>query len=200
MSKTLKEKYKKGDSFSREARLKGFRSRSALKLLEIQKKDKILKKGIQVLDIGSSPGGWSQVCVSFGSKVVAIDIKEMKTIEGVQFIKKNLESTTDMDFLKVINNSQFDIVLSDLAPNISGITYRDESIMIKLLKKVFLLMEACLKEKGVTLLKAFQGESLEFSRNYMKSRFERVKIRKPKSSRSNSREVYLLGKNYKRNE
>ena len=200
MSKTLKEKYKKGDSFSREASLKGFRSRSALKLLEIQKKDKILKKGIQVLDIGSSPGGWSQVCVGLGGKVVAVDIKEMETIEGVQFIKKNLESTTDMDFLKIINKSHFDIVLSDLAPNISGITYRDESIMIKLLKKVFLLMEACLKEKGVTLLKAFQGESLEFSRNYMKSRFERVKIRKPKSSRSNSREVYLLGKSYKRNE
>ena len=200
MSKTLKEKYKKGDNFSRKARLKGFRSRSALKLLEIQKKDKILKKGIQVLDIGSSPGGWSQVCVGLDAKVVAVDIKEMETIEGVQFIKKNLESTTDMDFLKIINKSHFDIVLSDLAPNISGITYRDESIMIKLLKKVFLLMEACLKEKGVTLLKAFQGESLEFSRNYMKSRFERVKIRKPKSSRSNSREVYLLGKNYKRNE
>ncbi len=200
MSKTLKEKYKRGDSFSREASLKGFRSRSALKLLEIQKKDKILRKGIKVLDIGSSPGGWSQVCVGLGGKVVAVDIKEMETIEGVQFIKKNLESTTDMDFLKIINKSHFDIVLSDLAPNISGITYRDESIMIKLLKKVFLLMEACLKEKGVTLLKAFQGESLEFSRNYMKSRFERVKIRKPKSSRSNSREVYLLGKSYKRNE
>ena len=80
MSKTLKEKYKKGDSFSREASLKGFRSRSALKLLEIQKKDKILKKGIQVLDIGSSPGGWSQVCVGLGGKVVAVDIKEMETM------------------------------------------------------------------------------------------------------------------------
>ena len=200
MSKTLKEKYKKGDNFSREARLKGFRSRSALKLLEIQKKDKILRKGIKVLDIGSSPGGWSQVCASFGSKVVAIDRKEMEIIEGVKFIRKNVESIIDMDCLKVINNSKFDIVLSDIAPNISGITFRDESIMIELLKKVFLLMEACLKERGTTLLKAFHGESFEFSRNYMKSRFERVKIRKPKSSRSNSREIYLLGKNYKRNE
>ena len=201
MSKQSNNKYKKGDSFSKKAKNLGYRSRAALKLLEIQKKDNFLVKGITVLDLGSSPGGWCQVSkkiIGEKGRVLGIDIKDMEKIRGVYFIKKDIGLVKTSDFIFDENILSFDVVLSDMAPNISGIAYTDSALMIVLLEKFIKIIEKYLKIQGQVLVKAFQGESLEFIMNYMKSHFETVRIRKPSSSRSSSSEYYLLGKGFKR--
>ena len=201
MSKQSNNKYKKGDSFSKKAKNLGYRSRAALKLLEIQKKDNFLVKGIAVLDLGSSPGGWCQVSkkiIGEKGRVLGIDIKDMEKIRGVYFIKKDIGLVKTSDFIFDENILSFDVVLSDMAPNISGIAYTDSALMIILLEKFIKIVEKYLKIQGRVLVKAFQGESLEFIMNYMKSHFETVRIRKPSSSRSSSSEYYLLGKGFKR--
>ena len=201
MSKRSNNKYKKGDSFSKKAKNLGYRSRAALKLLEIQKKDNFLGKGIKVLDLGSSPGGWCQVSkkiIGEKGRVIGIDIKDMEKICGVYFLKKDIGLVKTSDFILDENILPFDVVLSDMAPNISGIAYTDSALMIILLEKFIKIIEKYLKIQGQVLVKAFQGESLEFITNYMKSHFETVRIRKPSSSRSSSSEYYLLGKGFKR--
>ena len=201
MSKQSNNKYKKGDSFSKKAKNLGYRSRAALKLLEIQKKDNFLVKGITVLDLGSSPGGWCQVSkkiIGEKGRVLGIDIKDMEKIRGVYFLKKDIGLVKTSDFIFDENILSFDVVLSDMAPNISGIAYTDNALMIVLLEKFIKIIEKYLKIQGRVLVKAFQGESLEFIMNYMKSHFETVRIRKPSSSRSSSSEYYLLGKGFKR--
>ena len=201
MSKQSNNKYKKGDSFSKKAKNLGYRSRAALKLLEIQKKDNFLVKGIAVLDLGSSPGGWCQVSkkiIGEKGRVLGIDIKDMEKIRGVYFLKKDIGLVKTSDFIFDENILSFDVVLSDMAPNISGIAYTDSALMIVLLEKFIKIIEKYLKIQGRVLVKAFQGESLEFIMNYMKSHFETVRIRKPSSSRSSSSEYYLLGKGFKR--
>ena len=201
MSKQSNNKYKKGDSFSKKAKNLGYRSRAALKLLEIQKNDNFLVKGITVLDLGSSPGGWCQVSkkiIGEKGRVLGIDIKDMEKIRGVYFPKKDIGLVKTSDFILDENILSFDVVLSDMAPNISGIAYTDNALMIVLLEKFIKIIEKYLKIQGRVLVKAFQGESLEFIMNYMKSHFETVRIRKPSSSRSNTSEYYLLGKGFKR--
>ena len=201
MSKQSNNKYKKGDSFSKKAKNLGYRSRAALKLLEIQKNDNFLVKGITILDLGSSPGGWCQVSkkiIGEKGRVLGIDIKDMEKIRGVYFLKKDIGLVKTSDFIFDENILSFDVVLSDMAPNISGIAYTDNALMIVLLEKFIKIIEKYLKIQGRVLVKAFQGESLEFIMNFMKSHFETVRIRKPSSSRSSSSEYYLLGKGFKR--
>ena len=197
MTKSSKLIYEKADFFSRLAKEKGYRSRSSLKLIEIQKKDKFIYPGAKVLDLGCSPGGWSQVTiqkVGRRGKVFGVDVKDMKSIKGVVFIKKSIEDLVRKDF---VHRQEFfknlDIVLSDLAPNISGISIKDDASMVELLEKIQLSIDIFLKEEGAALIKVFQGESLDKMRIYMKSKFQKVRIRKPISSRSNSRETYILG-------
>jgi len=192
--------YKFGDSFSKRAKELGYRSRSSFKLIEIQKKDKLLLKGIRVLDLGSSPGGWSQVTkeiIGSTGKIIAVDLKDMQEIKGVFFIKKDIGLIEETDISFEEKFLPFDVVLSDIAPNISGISNRDNILMINLLEKIILIIENYLKKEGRVLIKAFQGESLDFITNYMKSRFETVRIRKPNSSRYKSKEYYALGNNLK---
>ena len=127
-------------------------------------------------------------------KVFGVDVKDMKPIKGVTFIKKSIEEIVRKDSEyreEFINN--LDIVLSDLAPNITGISIRDDASMVDLLEKIQLSVDIFLKEEGAALIKVFQGESLDKMRIYMKSKFQKVRIRKPISSRSNSRETYILG-------
>ena len=197
MTKYLKTIYKKADSFSRLSKAYGYRSRSSLKLLEIQKKDRFIKLSSVVLDLGCSPGGWCQVTnkiIGKNGKVLGVDIKHMEPIEGVEFIKKSVADLEDKDFKingRVINN--FDIVLSDIAPKISGIGPRDNALMMELLQKIQVVIDLFLRNDGATLVKVFQGESLDKMMIYMKSRFQKVRIRKPIPSRSSSRETYILG-------
>ena len=197
MGKKSKSNYRDGDSFSRKAKLEGYRSRSALKLKELQKKDHLIKKGMSVLDLGSFPGGWSQVSKEFvgkTGKVVGVDLQKMKAIEGTSFIHKSI---IDLEIKDFEGNLPFDIVLSDMAPNISGIQDRDNAQMINLLDKVEHSIENFLKTGGSTIIKVFQGDSLDHAKMFIKDHFLEVKIRKPNSSRPNSNETYILGINLK---
>ena len=195
MSKSSRNNFKSGDFFTVQARKKGYRARSAFKLLEISKQDNLFRQGMKVLDLGSFPGGWSQVAsdlVGNSGLVVAIDRQKMQPIKNTHFIQMNMQ---DLDLNKgsqSLGNNSFDLVLSDLAPNISGIQEKDDAEMIALIKKVFKISENYLKQKGHLLIKVFQGQSFKFTKNYMDSNFQRVKIRKPDSSRSVSSETYLL--------
>ena len=200
MPKDSNKDYKFGDSFSKRAKDLGYRSRSSFKLKEIQNKDKLLLKGMKVLDLGSSPGGWSQVTkeiIGATGKIVAVDLKDMQEIKGVIFVKKDIGLIEEEDISFEEKFLPFDVVLSDIAPNISGISDRDHILMINLLEKIIFIIENYLKKESRVLIKAFQGESLDFITNYMKSRFETVRIRKPKSSRRRSKEYYALGNNLK---
>ena len=197
MTKSSKAIYKKLDSYSKSAKSEGFRSRSAIKLLEIQKKDNFIKPNSKVLDLGSSPGGWSQVAEEIAGKrglIFSVDKKIMEPIKGVNYLNKGLEDLKKSDFevLKV-NILPFDIVLSDIAPNISGITDRDNALMNSLLLDIRKCIDNFLKDNGHALCKVFQGETFDNMMIYMKTNFQKVRIRKPDSSRSNSKETYMLG-------
>ena len=197
MTRSFKAIYKKQDTFSKLAKRSGYRSRSSFKLLEVQEKDKLIKPRSKVLDLGSSPGGWSQVCKKIVGKqglIFSVDKKVMEPISGVHYLNKSIEELTKEDF--EINNQNilpFDVVLSDIAPNISGISDIDNAQMIELLQKVKNCIDDFLNVNGHVLSKVFQGESFDNMMIYMKTNFQKVKIRKPNSSRSNSKETYLLG-------
>ena len=197
MTRAFKTIYKKQDAFSKLAKRSGYRSRSSIKLLEVQEKDKLIKPRSKVLDLGSSPGGWSQVCKKIVGKqglIFSVDKKVMEPISGIHYLNKSVEELTKEDF--EINNQNilpFDVVLSDIAPNISGISDIDNAQMIELLQKVKNCIDDFLNVNGHALSKVFQGESFDNMMIYMKTNFQKVKIRKPNSSRSNSKETYLLG-------
>ncbi len=197
MTKSSKAIYKKADTFSKLAKAHGYRSRSAIKLLEIQKKDNFIKPHAKVLDLGSSPGGWSQVCKEIVGKkgiVFGVDKKIMQPLKPVHFINKGLENLCVSDF-EVLNKNilPFDVVLSDIAPNISGIRDRDNALMEAILIDIRLCIDNFLKVRGTALCKVFHGENFDKLMIYMKTNFQKVKIRKPDSSRANSKETYILG-------
>ena len=198
MGRSFKSNYRDGDTFSRQAKIEGYRSRSAFKLKELQNKDRLIKRGMSILDLGSFPGGWSQVSkeiVGEKGKIVGVDLQEIKPIQGTSFIHKSVNELRTEDF--DANLIPFDIVLSDMAPNISGIQDRDNAQMIDLLDKVIYSIENFLKTGGSTIIKVFQGDSLEYAKRFIKEHFLEVKIRKPNSSRRNSSETYILGINLK---
>ena len=197
MTKSSKAIYKKADTFSKLAKTHGFRSRSAIKLLEIQKKDKFIRPDAKVLDLGSSPGGWSQVSKEIVGKqglIFGVDKNIMQPLESVHFINKGLENLCESDF-EVSNKNilPFDVVLSDIAPNISGIRDRDNAFMEALLIEIRQCIDNYLKVNGTALCKVFHGENFDKLMIYMKTNFQMVKIRKPDSSRANSKETYILG-------
>ncbi len=197
MTKSSKKIYKNLDTFSKLAKASGFRSRSAFKLLEIQKKDNFIKPNSRVLDLGSSPGGWSQVSQQIVGKkglIFSVDKKIMDPISGVKYLNKELQDLKEGDFESFNENIlPFDVVLSDIAPNISGISERDDAQMNDILLSVRGCLDNFLKEDGNTLCKVFHGESFDNMMIYMKTNFQQVKIRKPDSSRANSKETYILG-------
>jgi len=198
LGRSSKSNYRDGDTFSRKAKIEGYRSRSAFKLKELQNKDRLIKRGMSILDLGSFPGGWSQVSkeiVGEKGKIVGVDLQEMKPIQGTSFIHKSVIELKAEDF--DANLMPFDIVLSDMAPNISGIQDRDNAQMIDLLDKVIYSIENFLKTGGSTIIKVFQGDSLEYAKRFIKEHFLEIKIRKPDSSRRNSSETYILGINLK---
>ena len=197
MTNSLKTNYRDGDSFSKKAKLEGYRSRSSLKLKEIQKKDNLIKKGMSILDLGCFPGGWLQVSseiVGKNGKVFGVDIQKTEPLEGVRALQKSILDLTKEDFTD--NILPFDIVLSDMAPNISGIAERDNAFY-ELNETAKVADSIAQKKGGSTIIKVFQGESLDYSKKFLKFFFEEVKVRKPDSSRPNSNETYILGINLK---
>tara|TARA_X000000368_G_scaffold198464_1_gene156653 strand:- start:593 stop:1192 length:600 start_codon:yes stop_codon:yes gene_type:complete len=197
---TLKKNYRDGDAYTRLSKRAGYRSRASLKLKEILNKDISIKKGMSIIDLGSFPGGWSQVIKeSAGNKgtVVSVDIQYMKEIKGVFFIHKSITELVDNDFKDFKEKVPFDLVLSDMAPNISGIRETDDAQMIYLIENVLSVIDKFLKKGGSALIKVFQGESLDYTRNALSDRFKTCKVSKPSASRSNSKETYLIGKELK---
>ncbi len=177
----------------------GYRSRASLKLKEILKRDLLIKQGMSVLDLGSFPGGWTQVIKeNIGNEglIVGVDLKRVKKINNTFFIQKSITELTDSDFEEFNEKIPFDLVLSDMAPNISGIRERDDAQMINLIDSALSVIDKFLKKGGSTLIKVFQGESLDYTRNALRDRFKTCKVSKPSASRSNSKETYLIGKGF----
>ena len=193
--------YSKQDSFALKAKKLGYRTRAALKLKEITNKDGLIKKGTNILDLGCSPGGWSQICAEIVGKkgvVVGIDLKQVDLVEGVTFIQDDIANFSKELLEKHgVKTNRFDLVLSDMAPNISGIKERDEAQMLELIINIKSITEEFLSKNGSLLVKVFHGEAHENLMNYVKSNFQKVRIRKPSASRPNSSELYVLGKGKK---
>jgi len=197
---SLKSNYRDGDFFTKRSKKEGYRSRASYKLKELLQKEIRVSKGQSILDLGCSPGGWIQVAKEFvgkSGKIAGVDLKEMEFIEGCFFLNKSIEEIKQDDFDEIKEFLPFDLVLSDMAPNISGIRERDNALMMGLVDHVLSIVDIFLKDRGTVLIKVFQGESLDYTRSALNERFRQVKISKPKASRSNSNEIYIVGKELK---
>jgi len=195
-----KTNYRDGDAYTRLSKRAGYRSRASLKLKEILKKDISIEKGMSIIDLGSFPGGWTQVIKeNIGNKgtVVSVDIQNMQEIKGTFFINKSITELEKNDFEEFKEKVPFDLVLSDMAPNISGIREKDDAQMIYLVENILSVIDKFLKKGGSALIKVFQGESLDYTRNALSDRFKTCKVNKPSASRSNSKETYVIGKEFK---
>lgn len=185
------ESYFSGEKYNLKAKKLGYRSRAAFKLIDINKKENILRKNLNIIDLGSAPGGWSQVVskeLNGTGSIIAIDILDMPKIKDVKFIKSDLR---DFDQNKL--NQPIDVVISDIAPNISGVRFIDDTNMIDLLEIELSIVDKTLVKGGNYLAKCFQGESLEFLKKEINKRFNFFKRIKPSASRNSSNEIYLLG-------
>lgn len=191
------------DQYRKLARENLYRSRAVYKLSQINKSHHILKEGIKVVDIGAAPGGWLQIVskiVGPRGMAVGIDLKEIEPIPNVITVVGNIENTEDVDkLIRILGNSgKVDVVLSDLAPNVSGLWEMDQLKQIDLSKKALEFAKIVLKDNGSALFKVFQGEnSSEFIKD-LKSVFLNVIITKPDASRKQSSEIYVVCKRYRR--
>lgn len=187
------------DPYVRQARQQGYRSRAAYKLLELQKRDKLFRPGSLVVDLGAAPGGWSQVVaqqVGKSGRVIALDILPMKPIPFVEFIQGDFTVPEVIQQLQAsLSNQKADWVISDMAPDMSGVEAVDQARSMELACLALVFAKEVLHEQqGGLLIKAFQGEDFEDLLRAMRATFSSVVIRKPEASRMRSREVYLLGR------
>lgn len=190
------------DQYVKAAQSAGYRSRSAFKLLEIQEKDHLIRPGMTVVDLGAAPGGWSQVVVKLlkgKGRVFALDILPMAPISGVEFIQGDFrEEETLQLLLQKIGQRPVDVVISDMAPNISGIKAADQAGIIYLAELAFDLVRYVLKTEGTFLVKIFQGAEFQEYLQLLRKHFRRVVIRKPAASRGRSPEIYILATGFKK--
>ena len=186
------------DVYVKKARQEGYRSRAAFKLLDIDKRDSLLRPGMTVVDLGAAPGGWSQVAAELvGPKgaVIALDILEMDSLPGVEFIHGDFrEDDVLAKLLQVLNGRGVDLVISDMAPNISGMRVIDQPRSMYLAELALDFARKVLKPGGDFLTKIFEGNSTAEYRKELQANFDKLLTRKPDSSRSESREIYLLAK------
>jgi 23S rRNA (uridine2552-2'-O)-methyltransferase len=186
------------DPYVKKAQKAGYRSRATFKLEEIDKKDKLIKPGMSVVDLGSAPGGWSDYALrKLGDTgtVVALDILRMTPLSGVHFIEGDFREDAVLDELNLVLNSQpIDLVLSDMAPNITGVGSIDQPSSMYLVELALQFALENLSKEGVFLVKVFQGEGFDTYLKAMRDGFQKVITRKPDASRARSREVYLLGR------
>jgi 23S rRNA (uridine2552-2'-O)-methyltransferase len=185
------------DPFVQLAKKQGYRSRAAYKLLEIDAKDRLLKPGTVVVDLGATPGGWSQVAaakVGRGGKVIALDLLPLDPLAGVDFILGDFRKDTVLKQLEdLLQGKPVGLVISDMAPNICGVASADQARALHLAELAMEFALEHLKQDGSFLVKVFQGAGFEDFLKLMRSRFAKVVTRKPKASRDRSSEVYLLG-------
>ncbi|WCN15223.1 23S rRNA (uridine(2552)-2'-O)-methyltransferase RlmE [Marinomonas mediterranea] len=189
------------DPYVKQAQVDGYRSRASYKLLELNDKDKLIKPGNLVMDLGSAPGGWSQIAsklVGNKGKVIASDILPMDSLAGVEFIQGDFTEQSVFDEIMVaVNGAPVDVVVSDMAPNLSGIASSDQASSIYLVELALDMATQALKPKGSFAVKVFHGEGYDAFVKEVRKHFQTVVVRKPDSSRARSREVYLVGKGFK---
>lgn len=184
------------DAYVRRAKAEGYRSRAAYKLLEIDRKDRLLRPGMTVVDLGAAPGGWSQVAaerVGRGGTVLAVDLIDMAPIPGVTIMKADFREAP----LESALRGMADIVLSDVMPNVTGVALVDQARSAELILAAVEVCGKVLKPEGIFLTKLFQGEAFEDTREALRQAFQTVAVRKPAASRSESREIFLLARGRK---
>jgi 23S rRNA (uridine2552-2'-O)-methyltransferase len=186
------------DPYVREARREGYRSRSVYKLAEIAQRDHLLKPGITIVDLGAAPGGWSQYIqrtLGGRAQAVALDVLPMEPVPGVAFIQGDFRDAAVLAQLEArLGDQKADLVLSDMAPNISGIDVADQAGAMDLAELALEFARSRLRPGGTLLVKVFQGEGFDNFLKNLRGAFEKVVIRKPKASRPRSREIYLLAR------
>jgi len=189
------------DIWVQKAKKEGYSSRAAFKLIEIAERDRIFRSGGQVVDLGAAPGGWSQVAsdaVGERGRIVSVDLLESVQGGNIEFIQGDFtDEAIEQRLLKLVSDRPVDLVMSDMAPNMSGIGVADQAKSIYLCELALDFALKVLSSKGVFLVKVFQGSGFEDYLRLLRSSFNQVKSRKPEASRSESREVYLLGRSPK---
>ena len=188
------------DLYVQRAARERWRSRAVFKLEQIQAKERVLKPGFCCVDLGASPGGWSQFAAKLvgpAGRVLAVDLLPMAPIDGVEFIEGDFTAAETLARVtQALRSTQADIVMSDMAPNISGSRSVDQPRAIRLAEEALEFCGTALRPGGSFLVKLFQGEGFEAFVREVRSKFGKVRLIKPKASRPESREIYLLARNY----
>lgn len=189
------------DPYVKQAQADGYRSRSAYKLIQLNEKDRLIRPGMLVVDLGSAPGGWSQVAgrlVGARGRVVATDILPMDPLTNVEFIQGDFTDEAVLaQILKALGGNKPELVICDIAPNISGIDSADQAASMYLVELALDMVRQVLKPGGVFVTKVFQGAGSEGYLKQVRKSFDKVSIRKPAASRPKSREVYFVAKGFK---
>ncbi|GLQ32579.1 23S rRNA (uridine(2552)-2'-O)-methyltransferase RlmE [Litoribrevibacter albus] len=189
------------DPYVKRAQVDGYRSRASYKLIEINEKDKLIRPGMIVMDLGSAPGGWSQIVgpwVGDKGKVIASDILPMDSLPDVDFIQGDFTEESVFDeIMAVLDDRPVDVVISDMAPNMSGVNATDQYSSMYLVELALDMARQVLKPNGSFCAKVFQGVGYDEYLKDVRSSFNKVMIRKPAASRPRSREVYIVAKGFK---
>jgi len=187
----------KQDYYYWKAKKEGYRSRAAYKLLQMNRTFKLIREGDLALDLGATPGGWSQVAVELGAKVVAVDLNPMPPIDGVTFIKGDIMAPETLERIKEVSET-YDVVMSDASPKISGKWTIDHLRSVDLARASFNIAKEVLKPGGNFVVKVFQGEEIQKLFGELKPHFRFKKFHSPKASRKRSAEVYFVGKRFRK--
>ena len=189
------------DKYIKRARQEGARSRAIYKLEEIDRRDRLLQPGMTVVDLGAAPGGWSQYVksrVGDSGRVLALDILPMEPIVGVEFIEGDFTELPVLDLLlQRLQGKPVDLVISDMAPNMSGVASVDQARSMNLAELALEFSDKSLKPGGSLLIKTFQGAGFNEFYAQLRHRFEKLATRKPSASRAESKEIYLLGRGFR---
>ncbi|MEM7081812.1 MAG: 23S rRNA (uridine(2552)-2'-O)-methyltransferase RlmE [Pseudomonadota bacterium] len=187
------------DEYVLQAQRDGYRSRAVYKLLELLDKEPLIRRGQRVLDLGAAPGGWSQVAAKQlgpDGQIVAVDLLEMQPLEGVTFIQGDFREDDVLEQIFSAMNGKADLVMSDMAPNISGIRSADQSRSMYLAELAIDCATQVLRPGGAFVTKLFHGEGFDLYVKNARSLFRNVKVRKPRASRPRSRETYMVATGY----
>ncbi len=189
------------DPFVKQAQKDGYRSRASYKLIELNEKDRLIRPGMLVMDLGSAPGGWSQVAgrlVGEKGRVLATDILPMDPVRNVEFIQGDFtEESVFNQILAALQGEKPDLIISDISPNLSGIDSADQASSMYLVELALDMARKVLKPRGSFVAKVFQGSGSDAYLKELRSSFEKVSIRKPEASRPRSREIYVVAKGFK---
>lgn len=189
------------DHYVQEAQRRGYRSRAAFKLIELDARDKLLRPGMTVVDLGAAPGSWTQVLrerVGAGGRIVAVDLLPMDPVAGVVFVQADFREDEGLAAVaNALGARPVDLVVSDMAPNLSGVEPADQARSVHLGELALDFAISHLRDGGDLAVKVFQGSGLAELQRAMAARFEKVYVRKPKSSRDRSRETFLVAKGFR---